>query len=291
MSIEKNKTNSLKHEESGWSTFINETLNNIKHTGALGVYCYLASKPEDWDICKVHLQNHFKCGREHIDTCIRYLKDIGLYVTSMTRDEKGKCTGWQTILRKKIPHEIVDNIQNTGNPSSGDLSRIRVSQKLGKPETGKSATTKEIGFKKEGSFKKNRSLSVFLDQASIKNHILLIIANRIKSHPKFITPSDDIVNQFIYWIGEERNFDIVLHKINSALKLFQDGKWNIPQGYNDITTQSIAKKDDEYERQKQEQIMQDAKIGRAISKAVKGEGFKAFQDFKQKFTVEYHANS
>lgn len=149
MSIEKNTTNSLKHEVYGWTTILNETLQNINHTGALGVFCYLASKPENWNICKIHLSKHFNCGREHIDTCFKVLKLLGLVVTTMIRNEQGQCIGWKTLLRCKIPVENINNNQNTGNPLSGDLSRIRVSQNLGKPESGFPYTTKERTLKKK----------------------------------------------------------------------------------------------------------------------------------------------
>lgn len=139
MAIEKNTKNTLKHEEPQYTTLLNEVLNNIKHTGALGVYCFLASKSSGWDICKKHLQNHFECGREHIDTCFKYLKKIGAIQVSMIRDEKGRFIGWETVLKRRLPAPVLDDIQITENPLYGDNSEIRVIQNTGFPDSGKSA--------------------------------------------------------------------------------------------------------------------------------------------------------
>lgn len=136
MSIEKNTINTLRHEESTFTTITNEVLNSIKHTSALGVYCYLASKPSGWNICKKQLQNHFECGREHIDTCFKYLKQIGAIHIEMLRDDKGRSIGWSTTLKRKFSVQDDHNLQNTGFPLSGDKSRIREIQNTGFPQSG-----------------------------------------------------------------------------------------------------------------------------------------------------------
>ena len=58
MAIEKNTRNTLGHEKPEFTIIKNKIINNIRNPGALAIYCYLASKPENWDICKKHLQNH-----------------------------------------------------------------------------------------------------------------------------------------------------------------------------------------------------------------------------------------
>lgn len=129
MSIEKNTPNSLKHEFS-YTVLINETICLIKDAAALGIYTYLASKPEGWNINKQELMNHFNVGREFINSRFKYLKENGFLTISPTRDAAGKIISWETTLRR---------IQNTENPPSGEPSRIRVNQNLAKPESGKSA--------------------------------------------------------------------------------------------------------------------------------------------------------
>jgi hypothetical protein len=134
--IEKHTKNTLQHEESGFTTLINEVINSIKHTGGLGVYCYLASKPAGWNICKKNLQNQFKCGRDHIETCFKYLRKIGAIEVTMIRDEKGRVLEWQTILKRKFNKPILENIQNTENPLPGESSTIRVFHDLDISQSG-----------------------------------------------------------------------------------------------------------------------------------------------------------
>lgn len=158
MSIEKHSKNTLRHEDIPYTLMANPVINSIKNTSALGVYCYLATKAAGWEICKKHLQNHFNCGREHINTCFKYLKSVGALEIIMIRDSKGRATGWDTILKRstKAEHEI---IQNTGNPVSGKSSRIRVFQNVGKPESGKSAPIKERNIEKKDYKKINKGTS------------------------------------------------------------------------------------------------------------------------------------
>lgn len=256
MSIEKNTKNTLQHEEGGFTTLINETIQNIKHTGALGVYCYLASKSAGWEICKTHLQNHFDCGKAHINTCFAYLKKIGAIEVKMIRNIKGQCTGWETVLKRKIPQPV----QNTENQHSGDLSRIPISQNLGFPESGKSAIRNKRGFTKKEVIKKTKkeSVSVFSDSCSIKAHIQLVLTKRKAS------VSDDIIDQIVFYVGNERDYDSVVKKINIALKLVREGKWQIPQGYKDITSQAIKAKEEQQQREKEIQQIEDAKRIREI---------------------------
>lgn len=128
MSIAK-PANYLKHNRGvGFTTIINETLLSIRHTGALGVYTYLASKPEDWQIYKNQLQDHFQCGRDHIETCLKYLRDLGLLESVSYRDEAGRITHWSTYLHYTIPQNTEkpkhdENIHNTEIPYSSTEAR------------------------------------------------------------------------------------------------------------------------------------------------------------------------
>ena len=132
--IEKNTPNSLRHEEKGFTTVVNATINFIQDVGALGIYIYLASKPNDWQISKKQLMNHFGVGRDYINSRFKYLKDNGFMVITPSRDEKGKIVAWETLLKTNRV------IQNTENPSSGE-SRILETQNTAKPHSGQSAPT------------------------------------------------------------------------------------------------------------------------------------------------------
>lgn len=164
MAIEKNTKNTLAHEEPSYTVLLNEVVQNIHHTGALGMYCYLASKPADWDICKKNLQNHFECGREHVNACFKYLRKIGAIEVSMIRNEKGQVVEWETVLKRRLSPEVDEINQNPGNPESGS-SRIRETQNTGFPESGFPAPTNKryIQIKENLQIKENINNKTLVD--------------------------------------------------------------------------------------------------------------------------------
>lgn len=254
MSIEKNTKNTLLHEEGGFTTLINETISSIRNDSALGIYCYLASKPSNWEICKKHLQNHFNCGRDKINKSFNYLKQIGLIEINPIRNELGHIEEWETKLKRKISEQSACDVQNTENPYSSDSSRILKTHNVDKPHSGKSALSNKGTIKKEVRKKTNKEanpISVFSDALSIKERIDMIIAIR----GVFI--EEDTVNQIVFYVGRERDYELVSKKINVALKKIREGKWNIPNGYKNITYASIKEKESAYEMDKKRQIQQD----------------------------------
>lgn len=78
MSIEKMNLNVLKHEQSPFTTISKVFLQSITNVDALGIYCYMASKPNNWIINKKELQLHFNCELKKIDSSLLYLKEIGV---------------------------------------------------------------------------------------------------------------------------------------------------------------------------------------------------------------------
>lgn len=146
MAIEKNTPNILRREQNGWTTIINSVINGIKNPEALGVYVYLASKDEGWEICKNHLQQHFNKGRDFINKCMSYLKDIGLLEVTSIRNDSGKILYWETVLKNKLP----DESQNTEIPYCG-----KENQNTEKPECGETTLTNNIYIKNKRDNKKN----------------------------------------------------------------------------------------------------------------------------------------
>src|SRR3990167_9194936 len=140
MSIEKNTPNFLRQEELFYTVLINDTIEVIQDAFALGLYVYLSSKPPQWIICKKQLMNHFSVGRDVINAKFKYLQDLGLLEVKSVRDEAGRITHWETLLKRKSApglHKTSDpgGIENTG-------STILKNQNLVFPESGKSAPIK-----------------------------------------------------------------------------------------------------------------------------------------------------
>ena len=116
MSIQKNTPNFLKHSGLTFTTTINNTMDLIHDDGALGIYCYLASKPENWVIREKDLQNRFTKGRDYIKNKVSLLKKIGLIKVEAIRDNKGIILRWETTLLNQIL------LHNTENPYCGEES-------------------------------------------------------------------------------------------------------------------------------------------------------------------------
>lgn len=82
----------LHKEEIGFVQISNETISLITDPAALGIYCYLFSKPSDWVIVGKQVQKHFGIGKDKYQSCMRVLRELGL--VKLTRDHHdGKITG------------------------------------------------------------------------------------------------------------------------------------------------------------------------------------------------------
>lgn len=70
----------LKHEPKPYTQILNKVLQECTNSEALGVWCYLQSRPENWVLSPQHLQNHFKIGRDKIYKIINYLIKSNLLI-------------------------------------------------------------------------------------------------------------------------------------------------------------------------------------------------------------------
>jgi hypothetical protein len=109
--IEKVTQNYLKKSgfEIPYTLILNETLDAIPCNSALGIYLYLARKPQDWDIQEQDIMNRFGKGRDHVRKCLKILKKIGLYKKVAVRNQDGTVKCWESTLYAQI----------TENPTSG----------------------------------------------------------------------------------------------------------------------------------------------------------------------------
>jgi hypothetical protein len=128
MSIQKTVPNYLRHQPSPYTNIINETMALIPDAAALGIYVYLLSKPENWEIHITELMRRFNKGRDYIASKLKILKEIGLYKVQSIRDSSGKILHWETVLYKYIPNQI------TENPESGKEANSQITEN---PESGK----------------------------------------------------------------------------------------------------------------------------------------------------------
>jgi hypothetical protein len=147
MSIIKNTPHYLKHSKKAFTTIQNSTIETIKDPATLGVYVYLASKHDNWEISETNLQNRFGKGRDFIRARIADLKKIGLMESVCFRNEKGLITHWETVLYNEVhntekPPSGKSYIQNPENPVSGENRHL-----VDPPTTNKRSLQKKDIYK------------------------------------------------------------------------------------------------------------------------------------------------
>ena len=75
---------------------------------AIGIYFYLMTKPDNWQIRKTELHSHFKEGRGSVNTAWEELVRYGYANSERIKDKLGKFTGWKHSL-----YEIPINKEST----------------------------------------------------------------------------------------------------------------------------------------------------------------------------------
>ena len=144
----------------------------------------------------------------------------------------------------------------------------------------------EVSKKKQNN---KEPVSVFSDKTSVKTHITQVIAKR----GDFV--EDGVIDQGIYYAFEknpDKSFNSVNKLVNTFLKKVRDGEWNIPQGFNGITSQSIRENEEIEHAAKKQQYAQEAQAFQAITHSVKtGEGPKSLKVMLQNYRDELNANN
>lgn len=80
-------TGKLEKEDSGFTILLNDTLQKICDVDALGLYCYLASKPPQWNIDVKEIGRHFGVGRDKSYKMLNYLVECGAISVRVERDQ------------------------------------------------------------------------------------------------------------------------------------------------------------------------------------------------------------
>ena len=99
---------------------------------AKGLFCYLLSLPEDWNICLNDLQNRAKDGIDGLKSAIKELKEYGYLIQKRNKDEKGRFLKTIYIIvenpQVENPQLLNTNIQNTNLKSTNIQSTKRESK-------------------------------------------------------------------------------------------------------------------------------------------------------------------
>lgn len=147
MSIEKFNGKFTK-EDLGVTQIPTKTLQQIKNIDALGVYVYLASKPDNWNINPKEIRDHFNIGKNKTYKILNYLIATGYLIATEIR-EKGKFVGVEYfLLLRPIDTTTIDDkpcpqkpdTEKRG-PENGDYTKHREIQNLDFKKEDKSSSS------------------------------------------------------------------------------------------------------------------------------------------------------
>lgn len=237
-------------EEMGVSILINETVNSIKNTDVLGLYCYLACRPHGWSINAKHLLSHFKCSKDKIYKMLNRLIELNLLTVADHR-EKG-------MFKSKVYKLWVRPLSPC--PEKPDT----VKPDTEKPDTYKEKNIKNKERKKTTTvFEEKKAISFCNDPTSSCFNFFLSEKEKqeyLKFKIKGDTRNDKIyLDHIIHHIenNSDKKYSLSVRKkaIKKILKeLFNSNALFISAGYVDMESLKREKEKRDFERQQRELI-------------------------------------
>lgn len=286
-----------------------------EHIKEVFLWIFLQSLPSTWVPNKQHLMNHFNISARTYENWMSWLRKVGLIDYRQDRKSSGafgkgtlivlngtlfnlKAEDTRTakncdpVKTTKVIHNFnknrtaknCDPVESSIVQSQSDLSAIQPHRKKTAVRLNCAHINNINKDIKEREKINNEPCSVFSNSYDVKNHTQKIIANR----KGFV--EEEVIDQIVFYCFEStsnRDFDSVNKKINVALKLIRQGKWNIPNGYKGISYQAIKEQEELNQNLKENQWKEEAIAAKAIFSAVsKGLGYQGFHNFVEKFKSE-----
>lgn len=150
----------IKDKTNGFTIVANDIFKRADVSArAKGVYIYILTLPDDWQIYKSELYTHFSEGRGAIDTAFKELERLGYIEKKRAKDENGKFKGWDYVVYESPTNRKPDSreIRNRENRQSENQQLLSTD----KQSTDKKQNTNNIYTDSE-SMKQARFLSQFL---------------------------------------------------------------------------------------------------------------------------------
>lgn len=151
------------HEKKPFTMILNKVLQSCTNSSLLGLWCYLQSLPENWDISPQHLMNHFSIGK---DKCYRLLDlaiSCRLLRHDIIRDERGRMVGFNYVVlngenfenntetkKYKRKSKPVDNYPLSENQEVDNVHFLK-KQKVVKSDTTKKYINNKNKYKSSSS--------------------------------------------------------------------------------------------------------------------------------------------
>ena len=88
-------------EDIPYDIYSREVVQSIRDPVALGMYCYLMSKPANWVPCRAHLMEHFDIGRDRYQKAMNDLKQMGLVYALTIRNGQGQVLGTRLCVEAR----------------------------------------------------------------------------------------------------------------------------------------------------------------------------------------------
>jgi hypothetical protein len=154
MSVQKLDFSIVKQAKRGFTTHLNEVVQNITEGFYLGVYVYLSSLPPTWNINRVQLGSHFDVGRDKINGALAWLNDHYLIEYKQEKDDLG--IFGPTYIEVLDGLQFIENF-NKNQTRSKNVSATLKTRATDYPGTGKSAPINNIIFKNKKITKKRPS--------------------------------------------------------------------------------------------------------------------------------------
>lgn len=254
MSIVKNTPHYLKHSQSTFTTILNKTIEAISDPAALGIYIYLASKPDNWEISATNLKNRFNKGGDFIRSRLAELKRIGLLKSVAIKDEKGKIIHWETVLYNEpqtinLTPEKVET-QNVEKPPSGENTYVE------KPHI---TNKRDLKIKDINNHTHSVECDLFLDEEQ-KRKALILRAKTLKNEK-----CKELYEQLSQEIKKDKSFEDVHDECVTHYATQQPPQMVSPQ-----RLMSWINRDIKYNAQQQRLLSNNPreKSGDAMSRAV-----------------------
>jgi chemotaxis protein histidine kinase CheA len=131
---------------SDFTVIPNHVFELVQDAKALGVLCFLLSKPPSWQTKPDHLQKHFGVGRDYIRGALKVLRELGFAELVVDRNDSGKVIG---------KHYDIFDTPSDGKPVLRQYAERRENRTTEKPTVGKPvdivSTDEEVNTEEEVS--------------------------------------------------------------------------------------------------------------------------------------------
>lgn len=193
---------------------------------AKGIWAYLMSKPEDWEVRVSNLINTSTEGRDAIYSGIKELVEAGYMNKIQHRDESGKMTGIEYQVFEdpvnRISKPLTENPE-ADNPDSDNRTQLKTDNKI-KTDDDKTGPPPQENEESPSSFSEIQLLSIIATLMAFvpEQHRKSAVKNTVKKALKF--HSEDYIRAAIAYTVANSNGNTV-QKFKAYLGKCIDNGW------------------------------------------------------------------